>query len=53
MPLTEAVGRFYLFRRLGEGGGGGLVLLTTIVAAVLLIRFWPQISSWIEDRFRR
>ena len=31
-------------------GGGGIVILIVIVAAILLIRFWPAIVRWWEDR---
>ncbi len=47
MPL--ALGRHLLFRQLSHGG---LVLVIAVIAIVVLVRFWPQISSWLEERFR-
>lgn len=30
--------------------GGGIVVLIALAAAILLIRFWPTIVRWWEDR---
>ena len=30
--------------------GGGVAVLVAIAAAILLIRFWPAIIRWWEDR---
>jgi hypothetical protein len=44
-----AVGRHLLFRQLGATGA---VLVVALVAAVLLVRSWPQVTDWIERRWR-
>ncbi|MFN8160280.1 MAG: hypothetical protein U0R52_04440 [Solirubrobacterales bacterium] len=49
MPL--ALGRHLLFREITHGGA--LVAVIALVAVVLLVRFWPQITAWIEERMRR
>lgn len=30
--------------------GGSIVVLVAIAAAIVLIRFWPAIMRWWEDR---
>ena len=49
MPF--ALGQRLLFHNVAHGGG--LVLLVAIIAIVLLIRYWPAIAAWIEQRLRR
>jgi hypothetical protein len=44
-----AVGRHLLFRQLGASG---LILVVALLAAVILVRSWPQITDWIERRWR-
>jgi hypothetical protein len=47
MPL--ALGRHLLFR---EASRGGWVVIAALVAIVVLVRFWPVIVAWIEERGR-
>jgi hypothetical protein len=52
MPSIDsmtAVGRHLLFRQLGLSG---VLLVVALVAAVLLVRNWPRITEWIEERWR-
>jgi hypothetical protein len=32
---------------------GGLLLIVAVIAILLLVRFWPVIVSWFEQRSRR
>ncbi len=49
--MSLALGRHLLFHRLANGSG--LVLVIAVIAVVLLVRFWPQISNWLEGILRR
>jgi hypothetical protein len=46
--LPFALGQRLLLRHLF--GGGGVIIIVAIVAVVLLIRFWPMILNWFENR---
>lgn len=47
MPL--AIGQWLLLHHLFRGAGS-LVLLV-IAALIVLLRFWPQVAAWIEQRW--
>jgi hypothetical protein len=44
--MVLAVGRFYLLRH------GGLVGIVAVIAIILILRFWPRIVAWFENRRR-
>jgi hypothetical protein len=46
--LPFAFGQRLLLRHAAHGGG--VIIIVAIVAAVLLLRFWPTIVRWFEDR---
>jgi hypothetical protein len=46
MPM--ALGQRLLFHHAARGGG--IVVLLAVAAAILLIRFWPAIVRWWENR---
>jgi hypothetical protein len=32
---------------------GGWLVIVAVIAIVILIRFWPLIFAWVEERWRR
>jgi len=47
MPL--ALGGHFLYREISKGNW---VVVVALVAVVLLLRFWPQVVAWVEQRWR-
>lgn len=47
MPL--ALGGHFLYREISKGNW---VFVVALVAVVILLRFWPQIVAWVEQRRR-
>ncbi len=48
--MELAAGRGFLIRHAAHGAG--LVVIVAVVAAFVLVRFWPRIVSWFENRRR-
>ena len=46
--IPFALGQRLLLRHAAHGGG--VIIIVAIVAAVLLVRFWPTIVRWFENR---
>jgi hypothetical protein len=46
--MPTALGQRLLFHHAARGGG--IIVLLAVAAAILLIRFWPAIVRWWEDR---
>jgi hypothetical protein len=49
-PVTLGIGRHLLLRHLVHGTG--IVVIVAVIAAIALVRLWPQITAWIENRRR-
>jgi hypothetical protein len=47
-PMLLGIGRGLLLRHLAHGAG--IVVVVALIAAIILVRIWPQIVAWIENR---
>jgi len=47
MPV--AIGGHFLFREISHGSWLGVA---AVIAILLLLRFWPQVVAWVEQRRR-
>jgi hypothetical protein len=47
MPF--ALGGHFLYREISKGNW---VVIVALVAVVVLLRFWPQVVAWVEQRRR-
>jgi hypothetical protein len=46
--MLLGIGRSLLLRHLAHGAG--IVVVVALIAAIILVRIWPQIVAWIENR---
>jgi TRAP-type C4-dicarboxylate transport system permease large subunit len=47
--MLVALGGHFLYREISKGNW---IFVVALVAVVVLVRFWPQIVAWIEQRRR-
>jgi hypothetical protein len=47
--MLFALGGHFLYREISRGNW---IVVAALVGVVILLRFWPQIVAWVEQRWR-